>query len=101
MDFLKELYLGNVRPYEHVYAKQSEEYKKALDRYLQCMQAFDAQLSEAQKELFEKLGNVSAGYTLQNGIETFKLGFRLGVQMMSDCFCGGRVERKHLYEEEL
>lgn len=50
--------------------------------------AFEAALSDAEKELFQNLKDTSDGVNMNYATERFITGFRLGVLMMTEVFAG-------------
>ena len=62
MDTIKELYYGNIHPYERV--------RKTLN--------------DSETELFGKLKDAWSELTCLNECENFIIGFRLGVQLMTE-----------------
>ena len=63
MDTIKELYYGNIHPYER-------EMRKTLN--------------DSETELFGKLKDAWSELTCLNECENFIIGFRLGVQLMTE-----------------
>ena len=51
--------------------------------------AFEATLSNAEKEAFQNLKDTSDGVNMNYATERFITGFRLGVMMMTEVFAGG------------
>lgn len=83
MGFIEELYYGNVRPNEKCFNKDSE-YAKALNTFCNNEKILMEALSGQELKLFNQLINASDEISAVNSVENFKLGFRLGVQMMCD-----------------
>ena len=52
MQILEDLYIGNVRPGERMF-KRNSQYAKALDETVKAGDALTASLSDEQKEFFE------------------------------------------------
>lgn len=50
--------------------------------------AFEADLSDAEKEAFQNLKDTSDGVNMNYATERFITGFRLGVMMMTEVFAG-------------
>ena len=67
MDTIKELYYGNIHPYER-------EIKKDMRKTL----------NDSETELFGKLKDAWSELTCLNECENFIIGFRLGVQLMTE-----------------
>ena len=68
MDTIKELYYGNIHPYEREIKKDSE-----IDR-----------LAKLVLELFGKLKDAWSELTCLNECENFINGFRLGVRLTAE-----------------
>ena len=90
MDFLKELYLGNVFPADQQICRNAE-YKKTMRACTQQYDAFKKELSEPEIERLSAILQVHTRLLAIQDEESFKLGFRLGVQMMCACFYGDDV----------
>ena len=83
MDFIEELYYGNMNPNEKCY-KNATPYDKALSIFTANEDKLKETLSEEQLKLFNELVNASDEISATSGVENFKIGFRLGVKMMCD-----------------
>ncbi len=83
MNFIEELYYGNINPNEKRY-KKATPYDKALSIFTANENKLKEALSGEQLKLFNELVNVSDEISATSGVENFKIGFRLGVQMMCD-----------------
>ena len=70
MDTIKELYYGNIHPYEREVKKDSE-----IDRLAKL---------ESETELFGKLKDAWAELSGLNECECFVNGFRLAMQLMAE-----------------
>ncbi len=88
MDILDEFYFGNIIPHEHTFWNNAE-YKKALTALRTSLEKFEAHLSDENKKLLEAVLDAETDISSVAELESFKLGFRLGVHMMCGCFCGG------------
>lgn len=84
MNFIEEFYYGNIIPNERSF-NQGTQYSKALNLFCKNEQKLSEVLSGEELKLFNELINASDEISAVNGVEHFKLGFRLGVQMMCDC----------------
>lgn len=84
MNFIEELYFGNINPNEKRIDKNSQ-YKKALESFCKYENELNNLLSGQELQIFNKLINVSDEITSCASIESFKIGFVLGVHMMIDC----------------
>lgn len=81
--FIEELYYGNINPN----AKQfnlSSQYAKAMKIFCKNENRLMKKLSGRNLDLFNALVNASDEITAISDVEHFKLGFRLGVQMICD-----------------
>ena len=85
MNFIEELYFGNINPNENRIDKNSQ-YKKALERFCKYENELNNLLSGKELQIFNKLINVSDEITSYASVENFKIGFVLGVHMMIDCY---------------
>ena len=83
MDTIKELYYGNIHPYEREIKKDSE-----IARLAKLVLRHDTELrktlNESETELFGKLKDAWSELTCLNEYENFIIGFRLGVQLMTE-----------------
>lgn len=83
MSFIEELYYGNINPN----AKQfnlSSKYAKAMKTFCDNEATLIKELTGDKLHLFNALVNAHDEITATNDVENFKLGFRLGVQMICD-----------------
>ncbi len=81
--FIEELYYGNINPN----AKQfnlSSQYAKAMKTFCDNEKILIKELTGENLDLFNALVNAHDEITATSDIENFKLGFRLGVQMICD-----------------
>lgn len=81
--FIEELYYGNINPN----AKQfhlSSQYAKAMKTFCENEKILIKELSGDNLNLFNALVNAHDEITATSDIENFKLGFRLGGQMICD-----------------
>ena len=84
MNFIEELYFGNINPNEKRIDKNSQ-YKKALESFCKYENELNNLLSGEVLQIFNKFINVSDEITSCASVENFKIGFVLGVHMMIDC----------------
>ena len=92
MDTIKELYYGNIHPYEREIKKDSEIDRLAklvlIDRLAKLVLKHDAELrktlNESETELFGKLKDAWAELSGLNECECFVNGFRLAMQLMAE-----------------
>ncbi len=81
--FIEELYYGNINPN----AKQfnlSSRYAKAMKTFCDSENILTKELSGNNLDLFNDLINAHDEISATGDVENFKLGFRLGVQMICD-----------------
>lgn len=64
------------------------ETSQAMIRMGKLREALEAELGDAEKELFQNLKDTSDGVNLNYATERFIAGFRLGVLMMTEVFAG-------------
>lgn len=83
MNFIEELYYGNIQPNQKQYNKNSQ-YAKALKQFCTCENKLNDLLEGKETKIFVDLINAHDEITAAGSIENFKLGFRLGVQMICD-----------------
>ena len=98
MGFIEELYYGNINPNEKRY-KSHKPYDKAVQTFSDIEGKLTKVLSDENLKLFNELVNASDEISATSGVENFKIGFRLGVQMMCDSlvFNENRVLRDSEY----
>ena len=85
MKFFEELYNGNFNPNEHFW-QDNKAYMKTLKKLDENMEVLNAMLSEDAKEALEKFLDTNAELSYIIEVERFKSGFRLGGQMVYNCF---------------
>lgn len=85
MSFLDELYYGNINPNENRNRKPLP-YEKAVRTFSDIENKLTKELNGEKLKLFNELVNASDEISAISGVENFKIGFRLGVLMMCDCF---------------
>ena len=83
MSFLDELYYGNINPNENRNRKKLP-YEKVLKTFSDIESKLTTELNGENLKLFNELVNASDEISATSGVENFKIGFRLGVMMMSD-----------------
>ena len=83
MSFLDELYYGNINPNENRNRKKLT-YEKALKTFSDIESKLTKELNGENLKRFNELVNASDEISATSGVENFKIGFRLGVMMMSD-----------------
>ena len=83
MSFLDELYYGNINPNESRNRKKLL-YEKALKTFSDIESKLTKELNGENLKLLNELVNAGDEISATSGVENFKIGFRLGVMMMSD-----------------
>lgn len=89
MNFIEELYYGNIQPNQKVYNKNSQ-YAKDIKRFCNCENKLNELLEGKELDIFNNLINTHDEITAAVSLENFKLGFRLGVQMIFDSLIFGK-----------
>ena len=85
MDFIDKLYYGSINPNE-TRINPTSEYIKAAKIFCNNEKQLSESLSGNELKLFNDMLKANDEITGFMGTEKFKLGFRLGVRMMCDCF---------------
>ena len=83
MQILEDLYLGDIRPNERFF-KRNSQYAKALDEVVKVGDALTAKLDEDEKKLFEDFMDAQREVTVLTDCETFCYAFKLGAKIMLD-----------------
>jgi hypothetical protein len=83
MDTIKELYYGNIHPYERDIPKDSANDKLAK-LVLKLDAALQKSLNETESEIFSKLKDAWAELSGLNECECFVNGFRLAMRLMAE-----------------
>lgn len=88
MDTIRELFYGNIHPYERDVSKDSEGDKlnKLIIRH---DAALKATLNEQEVEILEKLKDTLTEQSSLCECEGFVSGFRLGVRLMAEALYEG------------
>lgn len=87
MGFIKELYKGNISPWEKAFVRSSRYDREAAvsvksENYLR------KSLKDDDLKNFERFINSTNEILDISCQEYFEIGFRLGVELMADVFCG-------------
>ena len=90
MLILEDLYLGDVRPSERSF-KRNSQYAKALDEVVRAGDALTDTLTEKQKELFEDYMAAQREIKVLTDCETFVYAFRLAAKIMIDVLTDGSL----------
>ena len=91
MLILEDLYLGDVRPSERSFRRNSQ-YDKALDDLVKAGDALTDTLTEKQKELFEDYMTAQREVNVLTDCETFIYVFRLAAKIIIDILTDGTME---------
>ena len=89
MDFIKELFWGNVCPTDFLDSAitKNPEYKKSQKDFSKVYSEIEKNLSEDMLKLFDEAMELhTRTFTVQDE-ETFKIGFIIGARLMCACFC--------------
>ena len=84
MLILEDLYLGDVRPSERSF-KRNSQYAKALDDLVKAGDALTDTLTEKQKEMFEDYITAQREVNVLTDCETFCFAFSLAQRLCSTC----------------
>lgn len=90
MLILEDLYLGDVRPDERSF-KRNSQYAKALDEVVKAGDALTDGLTEKQKGLFEDYMTAQRKVNVLTDCETFRMAFKLGAKIMLDVLTDGQM----------
>ena len=90
MLILEDLYLGNIRPSERSF-KRNSQYAKALDELVKAGDALTDTLTEKQKEMFEDYMTAQREVNVLTDCETFICSFRLAAKIMIDVLADSQM----------
>ena len=90
MLILGDLYLGDIRPSDRSF-KRNSQYAKALDEVVRAGDALTDSLTEEQKELFEDYMTAQRKVNVLTDCETFCMAFQLGAKIMLDVLTDGQM----------
>ena len=90
MLILEDLYLGDVRPSERSFRRNSQ-YAKALDDLVKAGDALTDTLTEGQQEMFEGYMTAQWEVNVLTDCETFCMAFKLGAKIMLDALTDGQM----------
>ena len=90
MNILEDIYLGDIRPNERSF-KRNSQYAKALDELVKAGDALTDGLTEEQKELFEDYMTAQREINVLTDCETFCIAFKLGAKIMLDVLTEGQM----------
>lgn len=85
MNFIEELYYGNINPNQKTFEKGTQ-FAKALKLFCESESKLTEALTGENLKLFNDMVNAGDEITACTAVENFKIGFVLGVRMMVDCF---------------
>ena len=91
MQVLEDLYLGDVRPSDCGF-KRNSQYSKALDEVVKAGDALTDCLTDEQKELFEDYMTAQREVSVLTDCETFCMAFKLGAKIMLDVLSDGPMK---------
>ena len=91
MQILEELYIGNVRPGERSF-KRNSQYCRALSASADAADKLIAALSDEQKKLFEEYMDAQREVSVLTDAETFIYGFRTGAKIILDVLTDGEMK---------
>ena len=90
MLILEDLYVGDIRPNERSF-KRNSQYAKALDEVVKVGNMLTELLNEEQKKLFENFMDAQREVTVLTDCETFCYSFKLGAKIMLDVLTEGHM----------
>ncbi|MBQ1361557.1 MAG: hypothetical protein IIY43_00705, partial [Oscillospiraceae bacterium] len=88
---LEDLYLGDVRPSERSF-KRNSQYAKALDDLVKAGDALTDTLTEKQKGMFEDYMTAQREINVLTDCETFIYAFRLAAKIIIDVLTEGKMK---------
>ena len=91
MQILEELYIGNVRPGERSF-KRNSQYAWALNESSDALDRLIAVLSGEQKKLLEEFMDAQREVMVLTDCETFMYGFQTGAKIMMDVLVPGEMK---------
>ena len=91
MQILEELYIGNVRPGERSF-KRNSQYSRALSESADAADRLIAVLNDEQKKLFDEFTDAQREVSVLTDAETFIYGFRTGAKIMMDVLMDGEMK---------
>ena len=90
MHILEQLYIGNVRPGERSF-KRNSQYSRALDEAVKASDALTDTLNEEQRKLFDAYTEAQREVSILTDAETFIYSFRLGAKIALDVLENGKM----------
>lgn len=95
MDFIKQLYYGNISPSAQHFEK-SGEYAKTLNEIVALQDEITEDLSERKIQKLEKLFGLQAELLSVSSEENYIKGFRDGAKLMLDVMLGDDENFKNI-----
>lgn len=83
MDFIEELYYGNILPFAKP-VKNNPKYTKEIHKSCDIEEQLTKSLKDENLKKFTEFVKINNKISGINEVEFFKLGFTLGVRMMCD-----------------
>ena len=83
MNFIEELYYGNISPHS-VKIVPNKKYAEASELVIRFEHELKDNLAEPQLTAFNRILEANEELYTETELMQFKLGFRLGIQMMID-----------------
>ena len=99
MGFIKELYDGNIVPYERRIVKGSE-YEKLSESCMQMYKELRQELDREVAEKLEKLFDSNVAVASLESKESYIMGFRDGARLMLDVLTGENSDLTPLIKEQ-
>lgn len=90
MQVLEDLYLGDIRPNERTF-KRNSQYANALAELVKAGDALTDVLTDEQKKLFEDYMATQREINVLTDCETFCIAFKLGAKIMLDVLTEGTM----------
>lgn len=90
MHILEELYIGNVRPGERSF-KRNSQYARALAASSDAADELVATLTDEQRKLFDAFSDAQREVSVLTDAETFIYGFQTGAKIMLDVLTDGEM----------
>ncbi len=95
MEFIKQLFNGNMNPSALIVVKGSQ-YDKLSKKSLNVQDTLSEQLSDEQRKLLDELISIQDSLSTIVSEENYSAGFRDGAGMMIDVFTGENLNLKEL-----
>ena len=85
INFIEELFYGNIDPQARAYKKDSD-IKKVCDKINDIEEQLTNKLNEEEKSLFLDFVNAHSELSAESSLDSFIVGFRLGARFVYDTF---------------